>query len=65
MQIMQAVASSHILILQLLLYFYSSSLHLSQFCASDFFILCLCSNTLKEWTASLPDPKGHDSVMVV
>ena len=39
--------SSQILILQLRLHFHFSSLHLSQFHACDFFILCLCSNTQK------------------
>ena len=46
-------ASCHgfqILILQLLLHFRFNSLHVSQFCAWDYFILCLCSNTSKEWT---------------
>ena len=32
------------------LYFCFSSLHVSQFRACDFFILCLCLNTSKEWT---------------
>ena len=47
---MQAVTGSQILILQLLLHFRFSSLHVSEFHVCDFFILCLCSNTSKEWT---------------
>ena len=52
-QIMQVVVGSQILILQLLLHFHFSSLHMSLFCACDFFILCLCSNTSKEWAFQL------------
>ena len=50
MQIMRAVTGSKILVLQLLLHFCFSSLHVSQFRACNFFILCLCSNTSKERT---------------
>ena len=41
---MQAVVILQILILQLLLHFCFSSMHVSQFCVCDFFILCRCSN---------------------
>ena len=47
------VASLQISILQLLLCFCFSSLHVSQFRACDFFILCLCSYTSKKEHAPL------------
>ena len=63
---MQVVVSSQILILQLLLHFCFSSLHMSQFRACDFFILCLCSNTSKKDTSALLyDTKGQRIMMVV
>ena len=61
---MRVVTSLHILILQLLLYLCSSSLYLSQFCASDFFILFRYFKRV-DISASLPDPKDHKIAMVV
>ena len=75
---MRAVASSQILILQLLLHFHFSSMHMLQFCTCDFFVLCLCSNTSKEehfclYSNTLKEkhfcfaawPKGQRITMVV
>ena len=59
---MQAVAGSQFLILQLLLHFRFSSLHMSQFCACDS-SSCLCSNTSKNghfcFAAWPKRPKDH------